>query len=90
MNLKMFSFFRSQLFERGSEGVNNTAILSCNCRQEVYFYLINKDMMKIEQIVRISRLQLGGAFVGDCEISPQNKRFLVGLNNGSVRAISYK
>lgn len=47
VSLKMFSFFRSQLFERGSEGVNNTAIVCCNCRQEVSFYLINKDTLKI-------------------------------------------
>lgn len=90
VSLKMFSFFRSQLFERGSEGTNNTAIVCCNCKQEVCFYLISKDVMKIGHIVRVNKLQLGGAFVGDCEVSPQNKRLLIGLNNGSVRAISYK
>ena len=47
VSLKMFWFFRSQLFERGSEGLNNTAILSCNCRQEACFYLVNKDTIKI-------------------------------------------
>jgi hypothetical protein len=90
VSLSFFAFFRSHLFSKDTEKLNNTLFLCCNCLKEVYFYLIGKDTMKFEQTIRVARSQLGGAHVVDYEISALNKRFLIALSNGVVKAISFK
>jgi hypothetical protein len=64
--------------------------LTANCLKEVSIYLISKDTMNIEQTIRIGKSHLNGAHVMDIDISAVNKRMLFALNNGTVRAVSYK
>lgn len=46
--------------------------------------------MSIEQNIKVGKAHLNGAHVMDIEISPLNKRFFFGLNNGTIKAVSFK
>lgn len=46
--------------------------------------------MRIEQNIKVGKTHLYGAHVMDIEISPLNKRFFFGLNNGTIKAVSFK
>ena len=70
--------------------MNNCVYLAVNSLKEVNFFLINKDSMNVYQTIKVGKTHLNGAHVMDIEISPSNKRFFFGLNNGIIKAVSFK
>ena len=43
-----------------------------------------------EETIKIAKGLLQGSKVGDSEISILNKRFFLGMNDGTIKAISFK
>lgn len=88
LNLSLHNY-RSKIV-LASEQANDFIYLSCNCSSNVFFFIISKTTMAVEETVLLEKVGEGPGGVTAVQVGALNQRAILGMSTGTVRIYSMK